>query len=87
MRAVMMVIQQCYWAQQNTFEALPGFIGAVIIAHLAGGAQDSIDTLSVGYIILRLCYGFAYIFDMPTIRSVLWLASVGCIIGLFVISA
>jgi len=75
------------WAQQNTFEALPGFIGAVIIAHLAGGPQFWINLLAVNFIVLRVIYGYLYISDKPTLRTLVWGVSLLCVIGLFVVSA
>lgn len=75
------------WAQQNTFEALPGFIGAVIIAHLVGGPQYWIDLLAVNFILLRIAYGYCYIVDKPTLRSLCWVAALGCVVAMFVVSA
>src|SRR5690606_20556103 len=43
--------QRANWAQQNAFEALPGFIGAVVIAQLAGVSVDLINSLAVIFII------------------------------------
>lgn len=75
------------WAQMNTFEALPGFIGAVIVAHLAGASQFWIDLLAINFLILRLAYGYAYVVDQATLRSICWFAALGCVVGLFVVSA
>ena len=74
-------------AQQNSFEAMPGFIGAVIIAHLAGAAQHQVDILALNFVVLRLMYGYLYIADHATLRSVVWALGVACVVGLFVISA
>ncbi|MBX9870949.1 MAG: MAPEG family protein [Burkholderiaceae bacterium] len=59
-------------AQQNSFEALPFFIGAVIIAHLMGAHQLRLDMLAFLYVFLRLIYVMAYVSGMSTARSVLW---------------
>ena len=75
------------WAQLNMFEALPGFIGAVIISHLAGAAQGSIDQLAIAYIILRIFHGIFYIADLAVLRTLIWGCSLACIIALFVIAA
>lgn len=79
--------ERANWAQMNTFEAIPGFMAAVIIAHLAGANQYWIDLLAVNFIGLRLAYGYLYIANQPTLRSLAWVAALACIIGLFVISA
>jgi uncharacterized MAPEG superfamily protein len=34
-----------------------------------------------------LAYGVAYIQNWPTLRSLLWAAALGCVIGLFVAAA
>jgi len=59
-------------AQANTFEALPFFIGAVIIAHQLGAAQARLDLLAFVYIVLRIVYIAMYIADLPTVRSAVW---------------
>lgn len=74
-------------AQQNSFEAMPGFIAAVIIAHLAGAPQHQIDILALNFVVLRLAYGYLYIADQATLRSVIWGLGFACIVALFVISA
>ncbi|MDP3227314.1 MAG: MAPEG family protein [Acidovorax sp.] len=59
-------------AQANSFEALPFFIGAVIIAHLLGAGQTLLDMLAFLYVMLRIFYILMYVSDMPTARSALW---------------
>jgi uncharacterized MAPEG superfamily protein len=59
-------------AQANSFEALPFFIGAVIIAHQLGAAQARLDILAMLFITLRIIYISMYVADLPTIRSSIW---------------
>ena len=59
-------------AQANSFEALPFFMGAVIIAHQLGASQLRLDVLAFLYIVLRLLYIMMYVADLATVRSVLW---------------
>lgn len=59
-------------AQQNSFEVLPFFIGAVIIAHQLGAHQARLDVLAFLFIFLRLIYIMAYVSDMARARSVVW---------------
>ena len=75
--------QRSNWAQQNTFESIPGFMAAVIIAHQIGGNQDNIDMLAMSYIIIRIAYGALYIADIALLRTVAWSLGVACILGLF----
>ena len=41
-------------AQANSFEALPFFIGAVVVAHQLGAGQTALDLLAMLYVLLRL---------------------------------
>ena len=59
-------------AQANSFEALPFFIGAVIIAHLLGAPQTLLDILALVFITLRVIYIAMYVAGLPTIRSAIW---------------
>jgi uncharacterized MAPEG superfamily protein len=59
-------------AQANSFEVLPFFIGAVIIAHQLGAPQTRLDILAVLFITLRAIYIAMYVADLPTIRSAIW---------------
>ena len=43
-------------AQANTFEALPFFMAAVVIAHQLQAGQGLLDLLAVAFIALRLLY-------------------------------
>ena len=75
------------WAQQNTFEGLPLFAAAVIIAHQLAVSQGPLDTLALSYVALRVVYGVMYLLDRPTLRSLAWLAALACVIGLFLLAA
>lgn len=59
-------------AQANSFEALPLFIGAVIIAHQLGAYQSRLDVLAFVFVVLRLLYIMMYVADMATARSIAW---------------
>jgi uncharacterized MAPEG superfamily protein len=59
-------------AQANSFEALPLFIGAVIIAHQLAAPQTLLDILAVLFVTLRVIYIAMYVADLPTIRSAIW---------------
>jgi uncharacterized MAPEG superfamily protein len=78
--------QRAYWAQLNGFEAFPLFAAAVIIAHLAQAPQVWVDGLAAAFVLLRVIYTILYIHDRPTPRSLVWVAALACIIGLFVVS-
>lgn len=59
-------------AQANSFEALPFFIGAVIIAHQLGAYQTRLDLLAFVYVVLRLVYILMYVANLATLRSLVW---------------
>jgi uncharacterized MAPEG superfamily protein len=59
-------------AQANSFEALPFFIAAVVIAHQLGAPQTRLDILAVLFITLRIIYVAMYVADLPRARSVIW---------------
>lgn len=59
-------------AQANSFEALPFFIGAVVIAHQLHAPQSRIDILAFLFVVTRLFYILMYIADKATFRSIAW---------------
>jgi uncharacterized MAPEG superfamily protein len=59
-------------AQANSFEALPFFIGAVVIAHQLGAPQTRLDILAVLFVTLRIIYVAMYVAGLPMIRSAIW---------------
>jgi uncharacterized MAPEG superfamily protein len=70
-------------AQANSFEALPFFIGAVIIAHQLGAPQTRLDILAVVYITLRIIYIVMYVAGLPNTRSAIWALAFAVNIGIF----
>lgn len=81
------VAQRAVWAHQNGFEAFPPFAAAVIVAHLAGAAQPSVDALALVFIAARIAYVGAYLADRPGLRSIVWGIGIACVVGLFVAAA
>jgi uncharacterized MAPEG superfamily protein len=59
-------------AQANSFEALPFFIGAVIIAHMLGAHQARLDLLAFLFVFLRIVYIMMYVAGLATFRSAAW---------------
>lgn len=62
-------------AQQNTFEALPFFFAAAIIAHQLGAGQTRLDLLCLSWLMLRIFYVITYVGDMPNPRSAIWVGA------------
>lgn len=59
-------------AQANTFEALPFFFAAVIIAHQLQASQIRLDVYAFAFVVLRIAYVIMYVADMAKSRSVVW---------------
>ena len=79
--------KRAYWAQLNSFEAFPPFAAGVIVAHLAGASQPTIDVLAVAFVALRVIYTGCYVYDRATARSLVWAAALACVVGLFFAAA
>jgi uncharacterized MAPEG superfamily protein len=79
--------QRANWAQNNTFETLPGFIAGVLIAHQLHAHQLTVDALAVSFIGFRVVYAVSYILNRPTLRSLAWTGALLCVIGFFVAGA
>ncbi|MDF1483992.1 MAPEG family protein [Ramlibacter sp. H39-3-26] len=69
-------------AQANSFEGLPFFIGAVVIAHQLGAAQTPLDLLALLYVLLRMFYITVYVAGLSTARSAVWTAGLLVNIGI-----
>ena len=65
----------------------PPFAAAVIIAVISGGAIGAINFFAVLFIVLRLIYGWCYISDRATLRSLLWSGGLLCVLALFIVAA
>jgi uncharacterized MAPEG superfamily protein len=69
-------------AQSNSFEALPLFIGAVLVAHQTQAAQGLVNGLALAFVALRVVYIALYLADRQAARSVVWLLGVLCCVAL-----
>lgn len=72
-------------AQANSFEAMPFFIGAVIIAHQLGAHQGRLDILAFLFVVLRIIYIMMYIAGMANVRSLVWIAGFALNVGILFI--
>jgi uncharacterized MAPEG superfamily protein len=62
-------------AQANSFEGLPFFIGAVLIAHQLGAEQARLDMLAFAYVLLRVVYIGLYVMDKASLRTLVFMAA------------
>ena len=79
--------KRAHWAVQNGYETYPLFIAAVLLAERAGVTQATTDMLAVGFVVCRLVYGLMYVLDKATLRSLVWVGSMVCIVSLFALAA
>lgn len=72
-------------AQQNSFESLPLFIAAILMAEYMVVPQTVIMTFGIAYIVLRIVYGICYLANWATLRSIVWTLSLLCPICLLLL--
>ncbi|MGO1250783.1 MAPEG family protein [Psychrobacter sp.] len=65
-------------AQQNSYETLPIFLAAVLTAMLFFVPQFIINVLAWLYVLIRVGYCVAYVINLATFRSILWVLSMAC---------
>ena len=73
-------------AQQNSFESLPLFIAAILMAEYMVVPQTVIMTFGIAYIVLRIVYGICYLANWATLRSIVWILSLLCPICLLLLT-
>lgn len=62
-------------AQANCFEALPFFIGAVLLALYMHAPLAKVNLLVLCFVGLRATFVLLYLADRPMLRSVAWVAA------------
>lgn len=66
------VAKRSYAAHQNSNEALPVFIGAIICANVSGVNPQQIHIIGSLILLTRVIYGVCYIKDKANMRSLVW---------------
>ena len=80
--------ERANWAQVNSFEAFPAFAAAVVIASIIGNiVPETLDKLALLFIVCRILYGCFYLANLATLRSIVWIISVGSWVSIFILSA
>jgi uncharacterized MAPEG superfamily protein len=72
-------------AMNNTFEALPFFAAAVIVAHQTGAPQGRLDLLAAAWLALRVAYVALYVTDRASARSLVWVAALVLTVWIFLL--
>ena len=70
--------------QQNSFESLPLFIAAILMAEYMVVPQGFTMMMGSAYIVLRIIYGICYLLNLSTLRSIIWFMSMACPIFLLI---
>lgn len=78
--------RRAYFAHLNAFEVLPLFIAAVVISNLNQVSLNTIHGLISVNLILRTLYGFFYIYNLSTLRSLVWTGALTCNLALLILS-
>lgn len=73
-------------AQTNSFEGLPLFFGAVLLAQQLGADPARVDALALTYVLLRMVYIACYLRGLGTLRSLVWLAAIGVNLAIFFVA-
>jgi uncharacterized MAPEG superfamily protein len=55
----------------------------VVIARLVNGANATVDQLAMGFIAMRVLYGIFYMWNLATLRSIVWFAAVLCWVAMY----
>jgi uncharacterized MAPEG superfamily protein len=77
--------QRAHWAQLNAFESFPIFAAAAIVAYLAAPTSTTTTVAAWAYPATRVAYSFAFVADLASLRSLVWFASMACIVVLFLV--
>lgn len=72
------VAARAHAVEQNSFESLPLFIAAILMAEYMVVPQALIMTFGTAYIVFRIMYGICYLANWATLRSIVWLLSMLC---------
>ncbi len=70
-------------AQSNSFEALPLFIAAVLVAGQHQADPARIDQLALAFIACRVAYIAAYLGNKAMLRSTIWAVGLGVCVAMF----
>jgi len=69
-------------AHQNQIESFPLFAAGILVAVVSGVDPTTAGYLGVAYLISRLIFIYAYVKDIATFRSMVWIVGFGCTLAL-----
>lgn len=74
------------WAQNNAFEAMPGFLAAVLLASQLGVGALEVNVAAVVFVLARVLHGLCYLANLAWQRSLAWSVGLVAVIYLFGLS-
>ena len=78
---------RAYAAQQNAWEALALFTAAVLVAHATGADPAMSANLAMAFVAFRVLHAICYIGGLATIRTLMFLSALVCLVWLFILGA
>jgi uncharacterized MAPEG superfamily protein len=69
-------------AHQNQIESFPLFAVGMLVAIISGVDAGTAGNLGIAYLVARVIFLYAYIKDLSTFRSMVWIAGFGCTLAL-----
>jgi uncharacterized MAPEG superfamily protein len=73
--------QRAHAAHLNSFEAFPFFAAAVLAAIVAQADMQRVAMLSIAFVVARIVYGLVYIWNVATLRSLVWFVALTSVIA------
>ncbi len=74
-------------AQANAWEATAFFAAAVVVTHLAGVPEAALAPWAIAYLVTRLLHPVLYLANLDLVRSLVFVAGLGCIVMMFIKAA
>ncbi|MDQ3495769.1 MAG: MAPEG family protein [Pseudomonadota bacterium] len=71
-------------AQHNAFEAFAPFAAGVLMAQFVGVDPVRINALALAFVGLRVLHGLLYVGNRHSLRSLVWLGALACVVALMV---
>ena len=78
--------QRATWAHQNSFETFMIFAVAALMAYATGVTSELAAWAALSFITARLFYSIFYIFNIPILRSLMYVIGLAGSCTLFVLS-
>ncbi|EDQ87876.1 uncharacterized protein MONBRDRAFT_33132 [Monosiga brevicollis MX1] len=79
---------RAYGAHQNSLETFPAFVAGIYAAQVQNADETATDVLCILFVVFRVLYIIVYLINtnacMAALRTILFVLSMACVIGLFI---